>query len=158
MRETADPRTDIGVALLLIVICGAVLWETRTIPPGVFEPLGSAPVPQIAAVLIILLCLLVLLRAVLRLRQWASVDQGEGPPHRLDAAVVFGLTVLYVLAMQLRLVTFAIMTAIFLFLTIGWLIRFKWKRLPVLALVAVITGFGCQYVFTRIFIVDLPGL
>ena len=72
--------------------------------------------------------------------------------------MVFGLTVLYVLAMQLRLVTFAIMTAIFLFLTIGWLIRFKWKRLPVLALVAVITGFGCQYVFTRIFIVDLPGL
>ena len=158
MRETADPRTDIGVALLLIVICSAVLWETRTIPPGVFEPLGSAPIPQAIALLIILLCIIVLVRAVLRLQQPPLADSDAHRPHRLDAAVVAGLTVLYVTAMQFRITTFAVITTLFLLLTIGWLIRFQPRRLPWVMLTAVITGFGCQYVFTRIFIVDLPGL
>ena len=158
MREGASPRTDIGVALLLIVICGAVLWETRTIPPGTFEPLGSAPVPQATAIIIIALCLLVLLRAVKRLRRGWSDELDDTKPHRLDAAMVAGFTILYVLAMQMRIVTFAIMTTLFLIVTIGWLIRFEVRRLPIVVLVAAITGFGCQYLFTRVFIVDLPGL
>jgi len=158
MRETADPRIDIGVALLLIAICGVVLWETRDIPPGTFEPLGSAPVPQATALLIIALCLLVLLRAVKRLRQAQAAPLDDNKPHRLDAVVVAVLTVLYVLAMQLRLVTFAVMSTVFLSLTIGWLIRFELRRLPLVVLVAAATGFGCQYLFTRVFIVDLPGL
>ena len=156
MRD-ADPRTDIGVALLLISICGAVLWETRDIPPGTFEPLGSAPVPQVTALLIIVLCLLVLLRAIRRLRQgWTSGQ--DAASHRLDAAVVAGFTVLYVMAMQWRIVTFAVMTTLFLCLSIGWLVRFERRRLLIVALVAAATGFGCQYLFTRVFIVDLPGL
>jgi len=158
MRETADPRTDIGVALLLIVICGIVLWETRTIPAGVFEPLGSAPVPQTAALLIICLCILVLVRAVLRLQQPQPTHTESHRPQRLNAAVVAGLTILYVTAMQFRITTFAIITTLFLLLTIGWLIRFELRRLPWVVLVAACTGFGCQYLFTRVFIVDLPGL
>ncbi len=43
-------------------------------------------------------------------------------------------------------------------LTIGALVRFERRLLPLIVVIALVTGFGCQYVFTRIFVVDLPGL
>ena len=160
MPDGSSPRTDIGLALFLIVVCGAVLWEARSIPPGVFEPLGSAPIPQATAGLIILLALVVMgrsLRAMVRpaLARPADEDLALRP---LDAAAVIAFTVLYILAMALRLFDFAILTALFLVLTIGALVRFERRLLPLIVVIALVTGFGCQYVFTRIFVVDLPGL
>jgi hypothetical protein len=158
MSDGSDPRVELGVGALIVAICLAMLWESRTIPPGTFEPLGSAPVPQATAGVIILLCLFVMGNALRKLR--AGV-RGEPPvirPRRLDAAAVFGLSLLYVGALHLRLTTFAVMTTIFLVLAIGFLLRFRPRAMPIVLLVAAVTGFGCQYVFTRIFIVDLPGL
>ena len=40
---------------------------------------------------------------------------------------------------------------------IGLLVRFQRRHLPWVALVGVSMGYGCQYVFTRVFVVDLPG-
>jgi hypothetical protein len=156
--DGADPRTDIGVALLVIVLCCALLWQAAKLPPGSFEPLGSAPVPQATAGLIVLLCLWVIARAGVVLRR-GEVPAGadETVPRPLDAAGVFLLTVVYVLAMAFRLGEFAILTSIFLFVTIGLLIRFERRRLPIAAVVALIMGYGCRYVFTRIFVVDLPA-
>lgn len=137
-----------------------VLWESRGLPPGVFEPLGSAAVPRATATLIALLSLLVLLRALARLRRAAPPSGGlaEVAPRRLDALLVAVLTVGYVLAMQFRIVSFALMTTLFLFVCIGLLTRFRPRLLPAVALIAAAVGFGCQYLFTRVFIVDLPGL
>jgi hypothetical protein len=160
MPESSSPRTDIALALFLIVVCGAVLWEARTIPQGVFEPLGSAPVPQATAGLIVLLALVVLGRALGALRHPARARPAaeEFTLRPLDAAAVIALTVLYVLAMALRLVDFGVLTALFLMVTIGVLVRFERRLLPLIVVLALVTGFGCQYVFTRIFVVDLPGL
>jgi hypothetical protein len=159
MPNGSSPRTDLALGLFLIVVCGAVLWEARTIPPGVFEPLGSAPIPQATAGLIILLALVVRGRALLALRQDARAGPAEDLALRpLDAAAVIGLSVLYVLAMALRLLDFALLTALFLMVTIGALTRFERRLLPIVVVLALVTGFGCQYVFTRIFVVDLPGL
>ena len=60
--------------------------------------------------------------------------------------------------MALRVVDFAILTALFLLVTIGTLTRFERRLLPLIVVLALVVGFGCQYVFTRIFVVDLPGL
>jgi hypothetical protein len=159
MPNGSSPRTDLALGLFLIVVCGAVLWEARTIPPGVFEPLGSAPIPQATAGLIILLALVVMGRALLALRRDAPAGPAEDLALRpLDAAAVIGLSVLYVLAMALRLLDFALLTALFLMVTIGALTRFERRLLPIIVVLALATGFGCQYVFTRIFVVDLPGL
>ena len=46
---------------------------------------------------------------------------------------------------------------LFLFVTIALLLRFRRRSLPVIAAVSAIVGFGCQIVFTKVFIVDLPG-
>jgi hypothetical protein len=98
-------------------------------------------------------------RALLALRQDAPAGPAEDLALRpLDAAAVIGLSVLYVLAMALRLLDFAVLTALFLMVTIGALTRFERRLLPIIVVLALATGFGCQYVFTRIFVVDLPGL
>ena len=64
MSEQSSPKTDIGVSLFLIVVCSLVLWEARKIPPGVYEPLGSGPVPRAVAGLIILLCRVAMVQAL----------------------------------------------------------------------------------------------
>ena len=46
MPDGSSPRVDIGVCLFVIVLCCAVLVEAAKLPPGSFEPLGSAPIPQ----------------------------------------------------------------------------------------------------------------
>ncbi len=154
MQDRVDPRVEIGVALMVIAIAAVALFETRDIPPGTFEPLGSAPVPQATAGLIILLALGLVLRACLDRRPVARQPR-EG---LLDAGAVLVFTLLYVTAMHYRVTTFALMTTAFLALTIGFLIRFRPRQMPIVLLVAVTVGFGCQYLFTRVFIVDLPGL
>ena len=84
--------------------------------------------------------------------------QPAGAARWRDAAIVAVLTVVYVAALHFRVTTFAIITTVFLIATIFVLVRFDIAKLPVILLVAAVTGFGCQYLFTRVFVVDLPGL
>ncbi len=158
MADGSSPRTDIGVCLFLIVICCAVLVEAAKLPPGSFEPMGSAPIPQATAGLIIFLCLVVIAKAAHSIwRGDAFAAAPADPPRRLDAAVIFALTVVYVLLMALRVAGFAPITAIFLFVAIAFLTRLAPRSLPIAALVGVVMGWGCQYVFTQVFVVDLPA-
>lgn len=156
MSDGVDRRFDIGVALILILIAAVAIWQAADLPPGTFEPMGSARVPQITAGLIIILGLWVIVRAMLR--EDEVKESAPGRARWRDAVIVGVLTVLYVTAMHLRLTTFAIVTTIFLTATIFVLTRFDLAKLPVILLVAAITGFGCQYLFTRVFVIDLPGL
>lgn len=159
--NSGSPRWELGVSLFFIAGCLVVLWETRDIPPGVFEPLGSAPVPQATALVILLLSFVVALGALRRLRTQIEPSFREihgFRPRPLDAAVVGVLAVIYVLALQARVMDFAPLTAIFLVAAIGFLSRFAVRSLAIGAVVAVAVGWGVQYVFTRVFVVDLPGL
>ena len=154
MNERIDPRVEIGVALMLILIASLALFGTRTIPPGRFEPLGSAPVPQAVAGLILLLAIWIIVRACIDKRPIAA----PFADRYLDAAVVVAFTLLFVAAMHFRLTTFAILTTLYLVATIGFLTRFDRRQLPWIIGLAATVGFGFQYLFTRVFVVDLPGL
>ncbi len=157
MQREPTPRTDLGFAAFLVAVCAATLWETREIPPGTFEPLGSAPVPQAVAGLILVLSLLVMVRAWRQLRAGAGNKPPDVEPRWADVLVVAAFTIAYALALHLRVGRFDVLTAIYLFITIGLLIRFRPRSLPIVALIAALFGFGCQFVFTRVFVVDLPG-
>jgi putative tricarboxylic transport membrane protein len=158
MNGSKTPYADIGLSVFLIVVCAAVLWETRKIPPGTFEPLGSAPIPQLVATIIMLLSLLVIANAWLSLKRPTEGSEGEALVLRpVDAGATFLLTLVYVLAMAFGLIGFAIATTLFLFVTIGLLARFRPKGLVLAAAIALLMGFGCEYVFTKIFFVDLPA-
>jgi hypothetical protein len=154
LNERIDPRLEIGVALMLILIASLALFGTRTIPPGRFEPLGSAPVPQAVAVLILLLAIWIIVRACIDRRPIAAA----AVDRYLDAGVVVVLTLLFVAAMHYRLASFAILTLIYLTATIGFLTRFDRRQMPWIVGIAAVVGFGFQYLFTRVFVVDLPGL
>lgn len=160
MQRKPTPHADITLSAFLIVVCCAVLWESRKIPPGSFEPLGSGPIPQAVAALIILLCLVIMLQAVAQLRRGPARDAAAAEElvlRPLDAAAVFALTVAYVAILAFGLVSFALATVVFLFITIALLTRFKPMLLPIALLVGVVMGFGCQYLFTEVFVVDLPS-
>jgi hypothetical protein len=154
LNERIDPRLEIGVALMLILIASLALFGTRTIPPGKFEPLGSAPVPQAVAGLILLLAIWIIVRACIDKRPMAAANANR----YLDAGVVVVLTILFVLAMHYRAASFAILTLVYLVATIGFLTRFDRRQLPWIIGIAAVVGFGFQYLFTRVFVVDLPGL
>lgn len=169
LSPSVDRRTDIGVALGLIVICAAIIIETLDLPPGTFEPLGSAPVPRTTATIIILLCGLVIARAARRpasASAGGNADEGGDADGKGDepangyghAFVTVLLTLAYAAAIHMRLSTFAVLTTFYLVATIGWLTGFRVRLLPAVAVTALVVGFGCQYIFTRIFVVDLPGL
>ncbi|MDH3452637.1 MAG: hypothetical protein OEN20_09465, partial [Gammaproteobacteria bacterium] len=121
MQRNPTPRTDIGFAAFLVAVCAATLWETREIPPGSFEPLGSAPVPQAVAGLILVLSLLVMVRAWRQLRAGAGNAPPDVEPRWADVLVVAAFTVAYALALHLRLGRFDVLTAVYLFITIGLL-------------------------------------
>ncbi|MGI9334015.1 MAG: tripartite tricarboxylate transporter TctB family protein [Gammaproteobacteria bacterium] len=157
MQRKPSPRADLGLGAFLIAVCAAVLYESRAIPPGTFEPLGSAPVPQTVASLIIVLSLAVMVRAWRSLRAGQSDGRPDVVPRWADAALAAALTVVYALTLEFRIGRFDVLTTLYLFATIGLLVRFRRRSLPAVALVAAVVGFGCQLLFTRVFVVDLPG-
>ena len=157
MSEQSSPKTDIGVSLFLIVVCSLVLWEARKIPPGTYDPLGSAPIPRAVAGLIILLCLVVMVQALRRLaRGETATSETEFPLRYLDAIGIVVVTLIYILGLALELTSFAILTTVFLTFTIGFLTRFRRRALVVALVIGLVMGFGCEYLFTQVFVVDLP--
>jgi len=157
MAGKASPRFDLGFSAFLIALCAVVLWEARDIPEGTFEPLGSGPVPRAVAGLIIVLSLTVMVRAWRALRAEGPAEAPLVVPRWADALLVAAITIVYALALHLRLGRFDVLSTVYLFVTISMLLRFRRRSLPIVALVSAIVGFGCQIAFTKVFIVDLPG-
>jgi uncharacterized membrane protein len=107
--------------------------------------------------LIILLCLVVMVQALRRMaRSEAAAGEAEFPLRYLDAAGVVAVTLIYILGLALELTSFAILTTVFLTLTIGFLTRFRRRELMVALVLGLVMGFGCEYLFTQVFVVDLP--
>lgn len=150
---------EIGVSIFIIAVCCVVIYESLDLPPGSFEPLGSAPVPQATSGLIIVLSLLVIVSALRR-----PVDSGprgpeeETPDEPVSAMLLASATLLYVLLLHFRAIDFGSLTAIYLFALISALERFRSRSLIGAAIVAVICGYGIQFLFTKVFVVDLPAV
>jgi hypothetical protein len=156
MKETSPAATDIGVAACLVAIAGGFIWDGWNLPPGSFEPLGPAPVPRAVALIVIGLSLVVMGSALGRRRSGAIPPPPPYVPRPLDAAAILGLTVLYVALMGLGLLRFSIATTAFVTLSILLLDRFRVRSLPLALGLGLILGFGLQYIFTKILVVDLP--
>lgn len=154
------PIAEIGVSSLIIVICAVFWYEAAQLPPGSFEPLGSGPVPKYTAIVVIICCLIVIARAVMRINTGPGLaadfrnEFTGGSP--VGALVIVGGTLIYALLLQFQVLPFGLVTFAFLFLMIWTLDDMSLKRALPAAIVAAIMSFGTEYLFTEVFIVDLP--
>ena len=165
MNEEASPTKkpfllELGVPIGLIVIAAAFLWDSRNISEMAFDSLGPAPIPRLICWCVILLSAVVMGQVMLASKSPAgkvtTPNEEAAKPQPLLALATLGFTVLYVIAMAFRFGSFAIITSVYLMLTISVLSRFNKKAMIIGAVIALIMGFGCQYLFTEIFVIDLP--
>jgi putative tricarboxylic transport membrane protein len=156
LKMQSQQKYEIGVSSLITLICLIFLWESWGLPPGTFEPLGSAPVPQATAGIIIFCCILVI-RGAFKKVAGSTADE-ESQSFGIKAAVLIAVaTLLFVILLQLRIIPFSWMTAAFLTVTIWGLEKFTKRKFLPAVVTGLIVGFAMQYLFTQVFIVDLPS-
>jgi putative tricarboxylic transport membrane protein len=151
-------KLDIGISIAMIGLCAWVFWETLSLPPPAYDPIGPAAFPRALCVIISFLSIMMVIRAF-RLHSNAKRESAQEQSHRLrpDLMVFFAvLTMIYVLSLTIRLLNFSISTTVYVALLVIGLMRFDLKRLPIAIILGLIMGFGCGYIFTRIFYIDLP--
>ena len=148
-------KFEITISALIALISVVFIWESWDLPPGTFEPLGSGPVPQVTASIITLCCILVIVAAFKKVPETTS--DKEAQPSSIKAGVLMAVaTVLFVAVLHLRLMPFSWMTAVFLAVTIWGLEKFAKRKLLPAVITGLIVGFAMQYLFTQVFVVDLP--
>lgn len=164
MNNDSRPGADIGLAVVLIAISLLTIYGTLELPAGSFEPLGSATIPQVVAGAIIVFSVWMLVNALAARRQTRVMHDrvdGREPSERVrpryDLAIsLMVLAVVYVLVMAMGWVRFSLATMIFLILAVGMLTTFARRQLPVVIVLAVALGLGLEYLFTQVFVIDLP--
>ena len=149
-------RFEVWVSLLVILICVIFLWESWDLPPGSFEPLGSGPVPQATAFIVIFCAGLVIFNALKKSVQLSENEETKEKPSIRAGFIISLATVFYSLVLHFRLMPFAWMTTLFLVITIWGLEKFDRKKFLPALITAIIIGFASEYLFTEVFIVDLP--
>ena len=77
-------------------------------------------------------------------------------PRPWLAVGYLAMTAVYTILLELRAGSFAVLTTIFVFLGITLMLQNDKKGLWFALILALIVGFGCEYVFTEIFTLDLP--
>lgn len=105
---------DLSLCLMVSAGAAILLVGANELPPPRFEPLGSAALPRILGVLLLLFSAILAVRAVLRMRQgWeAPVEEtGEADPRKGFAVLV--ALVLYVLALDAGRIPFVPATSVF---------------------------------------------
>ena len=147
---------EVWVSLLVILICLVFLWESWDLPPGSFEPLGSGPVPQATAFIVILCAGLVIFNALRKPVQLLGDEEIKERPSISAGLIISLATVIYSLLLHFRLMPFAWMTTLFLIITIWSLEKFEKKKFLPALITAIVIGFASEYLFTEVFIVDLP--
>lgn len=154
------PLTEFTVAALIAGICVIFLVQAMKLPPGTFEPLGSGPVPIWTSIIVMACCGVVMIRAVLRIRAAGGPGATIRDELQVDSPgkglILVVTTLLYVLALDLQLASFGVVTFVYLTLLIWALADFGAKTLAYAAINAAVFAFGAEYLFTNVFVVDLP--
>ncbi|MEX2617841.1 MAG: tripartite tricarboxylate transporter TctB family protein [Alphaproteobacteria bacterium] len=141
------------LGLLLLFVCGAVYWATGDLPPPSYEPLGPAAFPRILAIAIAVLAVPLIIKPERYNRNLE--DDGVTPTPWMAVWLVLA-AVAFAAALHTRIVPFYIIATVFLVVSMAILTRFDRRGwLPTL-LASPFIGFGLHYIFTNVFIIDLP--
>ncbi|MDF2096873.1 tripartite tricarboxylate transporter TctB family protein [Aquibaculum arenosum] len=160
----SEERAEIAAGLILAVIGGACVAAAMAAPQPGLDPLGPGALPMAAALIVILLSLAMIGQALRRKRfepsgSFAETADGSAarqPPSPLPLLLVSLVTLLYVAALAFLRLPYWGATLVFVTITVWLLSNRRIAALPKALAAGVILGFGCDYLFTQIFIVDLP--
>lgn len=150
------------LAAALAVFAAVLYRQAALLPPPFFDPLGSAAVPKFVALVLLALALGLVVQ-----RAFGLAGGGMAmPAHTSDEAPVRSaplaaigaiiLPILYVASMQAGWLAFAQASSLFVLALGGLFARWRWRNLVLLVPVALLTGYGLDYIFTEILYVDLP--
>lgn len=163
-RQTAKMEIFVGGALILFGT--AIFSAAGNLPPPNFEPLGSAALPRILAVIMAALCLIMMLRGVRSLREPVApsgdvpandTEERGLPPQRPYLSVaVFLSTVCFVAVMDLKLLSFAPAGVAYMSFILFLMNDMNMKRIPVFVAFSAVLVLSSYWVFTRFFFIDLP--
>lgn len=164
----SDGRADLVLAVVVLVMSGAVYFRAAQLPPPLFDPLGSAAIPQFIAVVLAVLSVAIVVRryVLLARRQPAeaapaaqadeAVDGVAAPLQPMIAAFAIVIVFLYVLSMGLGLLGFREATIPFIIALGGALSRFRRSSMVVLIPAAFVLAFALAWLFSDVMYVDLP--
>lgn len=91
-----------------------------------------------------------------RNRTEKSDDENEFTPRIWLAGICFVVLTAYITVLQFAIIPFAFATILMIFILGGLIVKWDSKKLITLAQIALITGLGSEFIFTRIFTVILP--
>lgn len=151
-------RGEIALAVALIVLSGIIWYGAAKLPPPYFDPIGSAAFPKAMAIVITGLSLIMVTQSF-RVSDERPVAEGAGEfprPRYLLAVAMYGLMIIYAAIMQEKLLGFAPSTMLFVITAGAILGRFRLRQLLVSIAISIVLGYGGEYVFTRVFFIDLP--
>jgi hypothetical protein len=165
MNATRAARiADALYAIALIVVAALVLREAGKLAPAPYDPLGPKSFPiwisyGLIGLALAMLAQLLAGRDLGRAQQSMVLGLDEGVEHIRRpwiAVALFGLTVAYAAALSVRGIGFMFATGGYLFLSGFLLSRFERKQAPWIVLGAVGAAVVLDYVFRKIFTLDLP--
>lgn len=150
---------DFMVSATITAIALVAFAQAYRLPDGAYEPLGPGFLPLLISGLIALLAggasIVSLRRGALSARlRWSRANLNQ-----LGRQTVFGVAVIaYVLALQSGVLPFWIITTVLVF-GLSLLLGGMKARVAAGGLAfALVLGIGLQLIFTRLFVIDLPGL
>ena len=147
-------KSDISVSVALIVIGAAVFWESLSMPPAFYDPIGPAAFPRALSLTIGLLSIMLIIGAY-RSPSGESIQTSHRPRHDLAVGSAI-LTGIYILLLTIGQFSFAVSTTVYLVSFMMLLGPFDRRRLRNAILTALMMGFGGGYIFTHVFYIDLP--
>jgi hypothetical protein len=155
VQLTSTRRAEIAMALLAIALAAAFLFDGRHLKPGVLEPVGPGTVPNATCWIVIALALAMLVRTVWGGGSRPASASVDGERWR-DVAFLAVVTSAYVAVLGFGWLRYSIATALFLVATIVWLAEQRRRALPAAVTVALVLGFGLDYLFRHVLVTDLP--
>ncbi|NOZ32489.1 MAG: hypothetical protein GXP01_05330 [Alphaproteobacteria bacterium] len=110
---------DLGLLAAVAVGVSVLFIGAADLPAPRFEPLGSAAMPKILGVLLILLSLPIAFRAIRNLLRRDPADAKQEPPIQLPhrGVLVFGALLAYAAALDFGRVPFVLATTVFVALS-----------------------------------------
>jgi len=155
VQLSSTRRAEVTMGVVAIAIAAAFLFDGRALVPGVLEPIGPGTIPKATCWVVIALSIAMVMRSLAG-RRGGQPDATVAGERWVDVAVVIATTCAYVAVLGFGLVRYSVVTALFLAGTIVWLAENRRRAVVPAAIVALVLGFGLDYLFRHVLITDLP--